>query len=467
MKKLYFILLLVIISECKSATLYAIVNNGFWNSNSTWSTTDGGFTCGCKPRSGDDVIIPSGITVSLNGNMSTSITSLTVRSGGKLEGSNKEFNEVVDLVTVNAGGIIDNIKKMNEITFSIVNEGTINVNEKIKWKGVAAGVEVLNNSGTLRAEKIEEGLGFYPIPVGTASLYTTFQNSGVIYADKLQMDGYFTNTVSGEMYITTGNAEVHVDGLLCNYNIIEAGKLKLHGGKSDCGGNYIIDEIAFDNEDKQTGSDQNGTLSSGSYCSSIGLSPIFTNINDSDIDSTVVFYCNVALPVEWLALDVYTRESTIVVAWSTSSEFNNNYFVVEGSLDAEYFEEIGTLQVDDGVTETGNSYELAIEDKSFLYYRVVQVDLNGEFSISKVLYNQYYFSQEKFKIKSNVVTGALKLQFDGRDSGYVELLNINGVVFDVFYKGIGERILEIDVTALDEGLYFIRVGDDVDKFVKL
>ena len=55
-------LLLLIFGVTHAATVTAVTNNGSWTTNATWD-------CNCQPASGDVIIIPVGITLSIPKNL--------------------------------------------------------------------------------------------------------------------------------------------------------------------------------------------------------------------------------------------------------------------------------------------------------------------------------------------------------------------------------------------------------------
>lgn len=101
----------------------------------------------------------------------------------------------------------------------------------------------------------------------------------------------------------------------------------------------------------------------------------FTSLGQFGITSTSIN----PLPVEIVAFDVMPYNSSAKITWTTASEKNSDYFVVERSKDNKNFEEIQK------VTAAGNSsnprnYE--VMDRNPLmgtsYYRLTQTDFDGK-----------------------------------------------------------------------------------------
>lgn len=91
------------------------------------------------------------------------------------------------------------------------------------------------------------------------------------------------------------------------------------------------------------------------------------------------------LPVELLKFDAKKVSQNTHLAWSTASETNNAHFVVERGADGRTFSEIGRVAGAGTVRETR---EYTFIDEQPLpganYYRLRQVDFDGQFSFSPV-----------------------------------------------------------------------------------
>ena len=91
-----------------------------------------------------------------------------------------------------------------------------------------------------------------------------------------------------------------------------------------------------------------------------------------------------ALPVELTMFDAFSSEHGNIITWETSSESNSDYFLIENSTNGEFSENsvIGMKPA------AGNSTQLVkytfIDndfDQAINYYRLVQVDTDGNFKV--------------------------------------------------------------------------------------
>lgn len=172
------------------------------------------------------------------------------------------------------------------------------------------------------------------------------------------------------------------------------------------------------------------------------------------------------LPVHWLAIDATLHNDAAVVNWQTASEGNNQQFEIERSLKNESFEKIGEVKGSGNTTEV-RSYSFSdmnamdfIEQTPVLYYRVKQLDVDGNYTYSKtvsVLLTEVQLFPT-FMIYPNPSNNRINL------SGLTESAIICDVMGNqlLHIKGDGEQ----DISALQQGIYFIRSGKQVQKFVK-
>lgn len=91
-------------------------------------------------------------------------------------------------------------------------------------------------------------------------------------------------------------------------------------------------------------------------------------------------FCNPAalLPVDLMSFNSYCYENYRKIYWSTASENNNAFFMLEKSLDGVHFEVLEVVQTS-GIKLSETSYEVLDHDLSSetVYYRLSQTDHNG------------------------------------------------------------------------------------------
>ena len=99
-------------------------------------------------------------------------------------------------------------------------------------------------------------------------------------------------------------------------------------------------------------------------------------VNRAGWEATVIT-CN-ALPVE---LTKFESECGLL-KWETATELNNDYFLIEESVDMLSWKT--TSMVDgSGTTNEPRSYQLNVTPRGLTYYRLTQVDINGDYEVFK------------------------------------------------------------------------------------
>lgn len=92
------------------------------------------------------------------------------------------------------------------------------------------------------------------------------------------------------------------------------------------------------------------------------------------------------LPVELVTFVGWNEGDVNQLEWVTASEINNEMFVVERSVDAVDFMEIGSVP-GNGTTDVEHTYNLTDETpvNGWNYYRLKQIDFDGTFEYSPVI----------------------------------------------------------------------------------
>jgi hypothetical protein len=103
-------------------------------------------------------------------------------------------------------------------------------------------------------------------------------------------------------------------------------------------------------------------------------------------ETATVTVTDIPLPVELLTFMATNELNAVKLDWTTASETDNDYFSVERSLDGEFWSEIGQVK-GSGTTTSVTAYTFTDHHPvvGYQYYRLMQVDFDGEFEYSKVI----------------------------------------------------------------------------------
>ena len=216
-------------------------------------------------------------------------------------------------------------------------------------------------------------------------------------------------------------------------------------------GNYVLIAVPFDG--------LNGTGNAG-----VGLTIAFSVVD-------------APLPVQLSAFSAEVlHPDAVLVRWSTATEVNNKEFVVERSLDGNFFAALSTVP---GHGSTSQAQNYRYEDKQLpaqtatLYYRLRQVDIDGKttFSSVRTVALQARGPAAALLVYSDPTAGGkVQYSFTGPTAGneVMDLYSITGQrqgQYRVAATGAGH----VPVAGLPSGVYVLRIvtatGSHTGRFV--
>lgn len=157
-------------------------------------------------------------------------------------------------------------------------------------------------------------------------------------------------------------------------------------------------------------------------------------------------------PVEWLDFKAVAGDAGVTVSWITASELNNDYFVVENSLDGVEFSALGQVE-GAGNSDAPISYEFvdASPKANTVYYRVRQVDFDGGSSFTSVMMVNMGEVAAKVKMYPNPVVSDFTVdQFHGEMT-----------IFNVAGQQLSHNFINgtktIDLSDLKNGVYLVKL----------
>ncbi|UZR98180.1 hypothetical protein [Chondrinema litorale] len=316
----------------------------------------------------------------------------------------------------------------------------------------------LNNYGTVTTNSLSFS--------GTVNNYGYMQINGTMTVESSGNLNNYNETygalkINGDLFVNSG-ADMTVQGtVVINGDVTIDGEVNLEGAGLDIDGDLTVKgKITGDpgasgcNGIAYTGS---GTLESGSKLTDLDICNTDSPA-DTDETGTGVSQCNCSalLPVEYVSFTAtyLPYEETTKVSWITSSESQNDYFVVERSYDGYTFDEIGTVN---SVATTQAEYTYNFFDKTPLsglaYFRLKQVDKDGNSSLSKVVVVKNYtdsdFSMEVTLISENMLQISLNQpDFEG-----------NVQVYDIIGKTLYNSSIESYTNSFDIQINNLSLGN--------
>ena len=164
-----------------------------------------------------------------------------------------------------------------------------------------------------------------------------------------------------------------------------------------------------------------------------------------------------ALPVELTSFDAKVVDHKVEINWTTASEENNDYFLLERSSDGINFE---LLLKTIGAGTTSNTTDYTEIDRypimGLSYYRLTQVDFDGKSTTFKII-SVLFDGERKIEVYPNPTTDYIFLNIHPNDF-VVDLRNSNGLsenFFGQFDEYNGQY--KIDLRNIPTGVYVLRI----------
>ena len=151
-----------------------------------------------------------------------------------------------------------------------------------------------------------------------------------------------------------------------------------------------------------------------------------------------------------------TTGKSVQLKWETATESNSDNFIVERSSDGVNFSQIGKVKAA-GNSNVLKQYSLADNNPGYLnHYRLKQVNLDGSFIYSKILYVKFD-AANPVSVLLNPVINILKINISGGivNHGNLVIYDFNGRKLMNLKASAGNK--DIDVARFPAGKYMIQL----------
>jgi hypothetical protein len=170
------------------------------------------------------------------------------------------------------------------------------------------------------------------------------------------------------------------------------------------------------------------------------------------------------LPVEFLSFAGESMKDGVLLQWVTATEKDNDRFELERSSDGQNFLKVGQVK-GNGNSNTKRTYALRDirAEKGTHYYRLKQIDFNGEFEYSKIVAVNHMFgalAAQMVMAPNPVSNGQFNLSLpQAATDATVQLLDMQGRVLHTQQLEAGSTDVNISTNNLRPGMYLIKLQD--------
>lgn len=234
------------------------------------------------------------------------------------------------------------------------------------------------------------------------------------------------------------------------------------GGGGGQGAVYVTSANAFTNTTISTNNGSGGNASTG------GSPPTASSGGGTSGSGVITGTVSSPLPVE--LMDFYAQQlstTQVELIWQTASENNNAGFEVLHSVNGGEWQKIGFVK-GKGHSDIVSSYSYThtAGEADMNYYKLKQLDENGQFVYSDIIYVYLNTRNETVRLYPNPSKGLLYLEMEADlPDTKLKLFNAAGWEQPLIVNEINNNRLVMDLSLLPKGLYLLCSPNWTAKFI--
>lgn len=169
-----------------------------------------------------------------------------------------------------------------------------------------------------------------------------------------------------------------------------------------------------------------------------------------------------SLPIELSDFSGHHDQGNNIITWTTESEINNDYMILERSFDGLAFEPITQIEGFGSGTNISNTY-YSYTDEGILkgknYYRLLQIDMDGQQSLSRVI--QISTPADRATILyPNPSKDKLVIRFNQKEEVLYRIYNRTGLLVKNGRLSANKYQHEVNVIDLIPGQYVLQIIEE-------
>ena len=174
------------------------------------------------------------------------------------------------------------------------------------------------------------------------------------------------------------------------------------------------------------------------------------------------------MPVDLVHFKANVFNTDVLLNWSTASELNNEYFLVEHSVDGRNFIPVQHIP-GKGTTDELQWYSFNHEETYYgdNYYRLKQVDYDGGFEYSDIVLATLHLEEEHLKLFPNpaLTKGILTLRWaEGYSENDLQVSITDALGRQVYSRQLergsdAETFIDCGAAQMDAGIYYLQFSN--------
>jgi hypothetical protein len=175
------------------------------------------------------------------------------------------------------------------------------------------------------------------------------------------------------------------------------------------------------------------------------------------------YFADASLPVTWLSFTAQLQGKSTLLTWQTATEQNTLHFIMQHSTDGSRWNDLGTIPAAGNSTAI-RSYQYTHGNPvpGYNYYRLVQTDLDGQYSYSKVNIIRAAGKPAPFVVMTNLATnGQVKVLL--QEAMIIRLYDTHGK--ELSRQQYAAGLQTINVSKLSKGVYVLQANNTAQRII--
>ena len=173
------------------------------------------------------------------------------------------------------------------------------------------------------------------------------------------------------------------------------------------------------------------------------------------------------LPIELISFTGFCKDNQTTINWKTASEFNSSYYILEKSTDGENWREVNNQAAAGFSTEELN-YQFIDENNKDdnAYYRLVQFDTDGEFTVYDPIFISCNENESFIKTYPNPSDASFQVLVNNQSlvgKATIQLVDTKGTIVSMkeveITEGTNLFYLNENVTP---GIYYLSISNGIN-----